>query len=110
MTLGQEFEKQAAQYLQSQGLKLVGQNINYKFGEIDLVMKEANQWVFVEVKYRSTLQFGGALAAISQAKKMKIIRAVEAYVQQHNIKQSYRIDVIAFEGQQLHWLKNAITA
>lgn len=110
ITLGQVYEKQAAQYLIEQGLEFVASNIRYTFGEIDLVMRQGKTWVFVEVKYRRSGHYGGAIAAITKPKQLKLMRAVSAYVQQHKIKQDYRIDVIAIDNNDIHWLKNAITA
>ncbi len=72
--LGQQYEQLALQYLQQQGLKLVQQNFHCKTGEIDLVMREGATLVFVEVKYRASSAFGGALAAVSFSKQQKLLR------------------------------------
>ncbi len=65
MDLGQEGERLARRYLEQQGLTFVEQNVRYSFGELDLVMKQGSQWVFVEVKYRSPSRFGGALQSLT---------------------------------------------
>ena len=67
MTLGQQAESLAQGYLEQQGLTFVERNVRYPFGEIDLIMRHKKYWVFVEVKYRSANQFGGAIQALSKA-------------------------------------------
>ena len=60
--LGQEAETFAAQLLIDQGLILIEKNVNFKVGEIDLIMKDQDSLVFVEVKRRKQDNFGGAHA------------------------------------------------
>ncbi|GGI92584.1 YraN family protein [Shewanella gelidii] len=104
---GQQGEALAKSYLIQQGLSFIAQNVRYSFGEIDLVMLDGEQMVFVEVKYRRSTQFGGALQALS-AKQMKRIRQAAAHYQQLNhINQPVRLDVIAIDGTEIHWLPNA---
>ena len=66
-SLGDIKEQQAKEYLQTQGLQFVEQNFNCKLGEIDLIFSDpkANILVFVEVKFRSSDQFGGAAASVT---------------------------------------------
>ena len=73
MTSGELAEQQAREYLQQQGLIFVTANVRYKFGEIDLIMKQQQTLVFVEVKYRQSQAFGGAINALS-AKQIHRIR------------------------------------
>ena len=54
------FETLAKQYLEQQGLSFVGRNINGRFGELDLIMKDQAQLVFVEVKARSAGRYAAA--------------------------------------------------
>lgn len=110
---GQQFELLALQYLQQQGLTLVQQNFQCKAGEIDLIMRDAAQLVFVEVKYRASSAFGGAAAAVTAAKQQKLIRAARWYLQQQGQSAAAcRFDVVAIDGQQpyqYNWIRNAIT-
>jgi putative endonuclease len=104
------FETLALQYLQAQGLTFVGRNIAGRFGELDLVMKDQAQLVFVEVKYRKSLAYGGPLAAVTASKQQKLRLTATAYLQQHAPKAYARFDVIAISGEtpyHLEWLKNA---
>ena len=111
--LGQLYEKLALAYLQQQGLQLVQQNFQCKAGEIDLVMRDHDCLVFVEVKYRASAAYGGALAAVTRSKQQKLLRAVQYYQQLHRLtQQPCRIDVLAIEGQapyQYNWLQNAFS-
>ena len=111
--LGQLYEQLAMTYLQRQGLQLVQQNYQCKAGEIDLVMRDSTTLVFVEVKYRASTAFGGAIAAVTAAKQQKLLRASRWYLQQHKLSDTAcRLDVLAIEGQppyQYQWIKNAIT-
>lgn len=111
--LGLLYEQLAVDYLLQQGLQLVQRNFQCKVGEIDIIMRDGNCLVFVEVKYRASRAFGGAAAAVTASKQQKLLRACRWYLQQHRLtEQPCRLDVMAIEGQppyQYQWIKNAIT-
>ncbi|MBW8184504.1 YraN family protein [Shewanella nanhaiensis] len=104
---GQAGEKLAMNYLAERGLNFVEANVRYKFGEIDLIMKDGKEWIFIEVKYRSKAQYGGALNALSPAQIGRLRRAAEHYIQIHKIDAVCRFDLIAIDAGQIHWLPNA---
>ncbi len=110
---GDAYEKMAKHHLQKQGLKFIAQNVNFKGGEIDLIMEDGAQLVFIEVRFRQNKQFGGAAASVAHKKQQRIILAAQLYLQKHfgNRPPSCRFDVVAFDGKkgdsQLTWLKNA---
>ncbi|MDR2220257.1 MAG: YraN family protein [Methylobacillus sp.] len=111
MTLknGAAAEQLAATWLQRQGLKLLTANYHCRFGEIDLVMRDGKQTVFVEVRLRSHGAFGGAAASITPAKQQKLIRAAEHYLMQHGLT-SCRFDAVLLDElstDSIVWLKNA---
>ncbi|KKO49036.1 hypothetical protein VT06_08600 [Arsukibacterium sp. MJ3] len=110
---GEYYEQLALAYLQQQQLTLVCRNFQCKAGEIDLVMRQSSQLVFIEVKYRASNAFGGALAAVTPAKQKKLLRAVRWYLQQHGGQdQACRIDVLAIEGREpfhYNWVQNAFS-
>ncbi|MCU4676667.1 YraN family protein [Catenovulum sp. 2E275] len=110
--LGQDYEKAAARYLTKQGLTTLEYNFNCKLGEIDLICRENDTLVFVEVRFRKNSQYGGASASISVQKQNKVKKAAQFYLQQHNINLNHcaiRFDVVTIEGQisNLNWIKNA---
>ncbi|MGL5048632.1 MAG: YraN family protein [Shewanella sp.] len=107
MTLGQQAELQAQRYLEQQGLTFVERNVRYPFGEIDLVMRHHSHWVFVEVKYRSANQYGGALQALSSAQIKRIRKAANHYLQRNRLDVPCRFDVIAMEAEHIDWLVDA---
>ena len=107
MTLGQQAESLAQGYLEQQGLIFVERNVRYPFGEIDLVMRHKHHWVFVEVKYRSANQFGGAIQALSKAQIGRIRMAASHYLQSHKLDVPCRFDVVAIEDTQIQWLVDA---
>lgn len=107
MILGQAAETLTQSHLEQQGLTFVERNVRYPFGEIDLVMRHKNHWVFVEVKYRSATQYGGALQAVSKAQIGRIRLAASHYLQIHRLDVPCRFDVVAIEGHQIHWLVDA---
>ena len=110
---GFEAEKLAAIFLTNHGLKLVVQNYHCRYGEIDLIMKDAKTLVFVEVKLRSNNQFGGAAVSITPQKQQKLILTAQHYLQtQAQIidEPACRFDAILMNKadlQHIEWIRNA---
>jgi len=111
---GQITEQFAENFLIKKGLTLVDKNYHCRQGEIDLIMLEGDTYVFIEVKYRKSTSFGGAIAAISASKQKKIKHCVTFYLQQAGLNEyntPCRVDVVALEGNinqpAVTWLKNA---
>jgi putative endonuclease len=108
-SLGSEAEKLAAQFLQQQGLTLISSNFHCRYGEIDLIMRDAKTLVFVEVRLRSHEAFGGAASSITLAKQQKLIRTAEYYMQTHG-DHACRFDAILMRKaalQDIEWIRNA---
>ena len=109
---GEFYELEAEHYLSQQGLTPVERNFWCKLGEIDLIMKDQQTWVFIEVKYRKGLQYGGANAAFTKQKQQRLHRAISVYIQQHQLQNSpLRVDFMAINGQnpyQFNWFKNVL--
>ncbi|MBY5923212.1 YraN family protein [Ferrimonas balearica] len=105
---GKEAERQASRYLQQQGLTHVAQNVQCRFGELDLIMRQGDTLVFVEVKYRRAGGFGGAIAAVTPQKQQKLRLTANWYLQQQGLSQSpCRFDVLAIDGDTINWIQNA---
>ncbi|MBY5992107.1 YraN family protein [Ferrimonas balearica] len=105
---GQLAEQRAQRYLESQGLKALAQNVHGRFGELDLVMLDHPVVVFVEVKFRRSSGFGGALGAVTAEKQRKLRLTAEGYLQQQGWSQRpCRFDVLALDGNDINWIKNA---
>lgn len=105
---GRDGEDQALSFLSRQGLVLVERNFRCRGGEIDLIMREGNKLVFVEVRSRGSGSFGGAASSVTSGKRARLILAAQVFLQQLRSIPACRFDVIAFEGEQISWLKNAI--
>lgn len=120
---GQLFERKAEQLLIKNGLVLVSRNYHCRYGEIDLIMTDADALVFVEVRYRKNEHFGSASASVTPAKQKKIILTAQHYLQQHRWTDKYncRFDVVGInpspllnsltpkEPYALEWIKDAFS-
>jgi putative endonuclease len=109
LSIGQQAEQLALQYLQQQGLKLCQRNFRGRFGEIDLVMRDANTLVFIEVRLRKITAFGGAEGSITASKQKKIQLTASQYLQRYG-EQPCRFDTILMQQldlQSIVWVKNA---
>lgn len=96
---GSQGEQQALEYLIKKGYKFIDKNWHYsKNAEIDLIMQDKKTLVFVEVKSRTTTNFGHPFEAITQNKIKNIKLAIQAYLIEHakDFKtENFRIDGIA---------------
>lgn len=106
---GQAAETRALAYLQQQGMQLVERNFSCRFGEIDLIMREQQTVVFVEVRQRSSAQFGGAAASVTAAKQGKLWRTAEVFLRRYTTLPSCRFDLIAIQDGDWNWIRNIIT-
>jgi putative endonuclease len=89
-------EDLAAHYLQRRGYEILARNVRTEYGEIDLIARERDMLVFVEVKARRTQAFGWPEAAVGTGKQSRLLTACRAYLQAHpDPLAESRIDVIA---------------
>jgi putative endonuclease len=105
---GAAAEDDALEYLQRQGLSLVERNFRCKGGEIDLIMRDRQALVFVEVRKRADARHGGAAASVTARKQARLIIAAQVFLQRYRDLPACRFDVIAIDGKELNWMKNAI--
>lgn len=103
---GRDWERVALRHLKRQGLALVETNFSCKGGEIDLIMRDGDCLVFVEVRQRAGTTHGGAAASITPAKLRRVVRAAQVYLLRLPKTPACRIDVVAIDGEQLEWLRN----
>ena len=89
-------------------MQLVEANFRCKGGEIDLILRDGEQLVFVEVRQRAASRHGGAAASITPAKIRRLVVAAETYLLRYTRLPPCRFDVIAIDGEQLDWLRDAI--
>ncbi|MBX3709334.1 MAG: YraN family protein [Gammaproteobacteria bacterium] len=113
--LGKQAEREASKFLQAKGLRLLEQNYHCRYGEIDLIMHDQHDIVFVEVRSRSRTDFGKASETVNKNKQKKLIKTATHFLQtkQWWYKVNSRFDIIAIHyesgKQQLEWIKNAFS-
>ena len=97
-SLGKRGEAVAAQHLEKQGYILIERNYHTPYGEIDIVVRQKNSLVFVEVKTRASRSLGPPEISITPRKAEHMRHAAEYYYQQHpEEKGDLRIDVITVQ-------------
>ena len=106
---GQAAEVRALTYLQQQGLQLLERNFSCRCGEIDLIMRDQQVLVFIEVRQRSIALFGGAAASVTAAKQTRLWRTAEVYLQRYTALPRCRFDLIAIQGGELSWIRDIIS-
>ncbi len=112
---GASGEAVALEFLQSHGLDLIGRNYRCRGGEIDLVMLQQKTLVLIEVRYRSSNEFGGGAASVTWHKQRRLIVAAKHLLMKRADLRRYpaRFDVVAVspgaDGPQIDWIRNAFT-
>jgi putative endonuclease len=91
-------EKLAADFLKKRGYRILETNYRRPEGEIDIVARQKDSLVFVEVRTKGSRQFGTPEESITPTKKEKLKAMAYYYLQTHdNVPPSWRIDVVAVE-------------
>lgn len=110
-------EDSAAEFLKSQGYKILKCNYKNKMGEIDIIAKKGEDLVFAEVKTRSSAEFGTPAQAVTYNKKQRIINTAKWYVMENPTELNIRFDIIevfgiftgdSFEVENINHIQNAI--
>jgi putative endonuclease len=108
---GLSSENQAAEWLIERGFRILERNFTVKGGEIDLVCDDAGTLVFVEVRARTSNDYGTPVETISAAKRRRIILAAKLYLLTRKIdERACRFDVVAIEDGQVTHLPDAFDA
>ncbi len=96
--LGNAGERLAVRELQSRGMSIIASNYRCEAGEMDLIAREADALVFIEVKTRRGNRFGSPEDAVHPRKQQKLIAIAETYLQEQSLDDvDWRIDVVAIE-------------
>lgn len=108
-SVGTGKEEEAARFLAGCGLNVINRNYRNRFGEIDLIATDGEFTVFVEVKYRKTASSGHPEEAVDVNKARKISKIADYYRINKKLSDEapIRFDVVAIEGGQFRWYKNA---
>jgi len=113
--IGNEGEKIAENYLQELGYKIIKRKFHFgRIGEIDLIAKDDEVIVFVEVKARKSTEYGSGLEAITPTKRRNLVNVARGYLYVNNIENTYtRFDVISIDlskkPPKIEHIINAIT-
>lgn len=106
-------EQLAQAYLEENGLRVEARNYRCRFGEIDLVLRDTNTLVFVEVRYRARTDFGSGAETVNHAKRRRILTTAEHYLQRGALPHTpaCRFDVVSVSGSHqapfIDWIKDA---
>lgn len=111
---GNQAEDIACSHLTQNGLSFCVNNFQCKTGEIDLIMKDGDMLVFVEVRYRADTRLGTPLETITANKQKKLIRTANYFLQQHFGSRwpACRFDAVGITGElscdpKITWIQNA---
>ena len=117
-SLGDYYEQRAVELMVDSGLSLLERNFRGKTGEIDIVARDGEHLVFIEVRARSNRYFNSAAGSVNWRKQQRIVRTAQLFLQRRPKCASMpcRFDVIAFEPPQsgslpqIRWIRGAFTA
>ena len=114
-TIGNYGESQAAEFLKNNKYKIIEKNFSCKFGEIDIIAKDKNIVVFVEVKSRSNKKYGTPALAVNYYKRKNIIKAAKYYIMKNKLQNEFcRFDVVEIllenDDNNIRLIKNAFMA
>lgn len=110
---GDAAESAARAALVRAGLAPVAANVNFRCGELDLVMRDGATLVFVEVRYRRHVRYGGGAASVDARKRRRIARAAGLYLSRWRggPQPRCRFDVVEADGDpaapRVTWIKDA---
>ena len=107
-TLGVDGEMLVCAYVKQNGMEILERN--YRFGkeEIDIIARDGDTIAFIEVKSRTSVQFGRPEEAVTRTKQRTIAKVALAYIRQHRLFNSrVRFDVAAVLNGQIKYIKYA---
>lgn len=101
-------------YLQLKGHKLITKNYRCRYGEIDLIMTDNDDYVFIEVKSRASITFHNPLFSISTLKQQRIIKTSEHFLEKlghyQNLNVRYDVALVCLYPCSIDWIPNAFTS
>lgn len=109
---GRKGEEQAECFIKNAGLKIVARNVRVGCDEIDLIAKQDDTLIFIEVKTRASEDFGRPAVAVNLAKRHKLSRAAINFMKTHKLRPPYiRFDIVEVIGEkpEIRHIQNAFT-
>jgi putative endonuclease len=107
---GDAAEDAVAKHLTAAGCHVIARNARYRDGEIDLIARERDVLIFVEVRMRNSSRFGGAAVSVDLFKQKRIARAAQHWLLAHYGERwpACRFDVVSVDGDgTIEWIRNA---
>jgi putative endonuclease len=106
-------EEIAQRYLEEQNFRSLEQNWHCRYGELDLIMQEEDELVFVEVKTRRNNHVGYPEEMIDRGKVERLKKSAEQYIEQYDKQEMFwRFDIVAISGDtqnyQVHHIRDAL--
>ena len=115
--IGDDGEALALAHLTRQGLSLVQRNYRVargpaaRGGEIDLILRDRDgTLVFVEVRTRKSMAYGGAAGSVSATKQRRVVFAATCFLRTWPVPPPCRFDVVTIDGDRIDWIRAAFDA
>lgn len=108
--LGADAESRAASFLAGLGYEILERNFSCRMGELDIIARDGDTVVFVEVRSRSSLSYGLAQETVVAAKRRKLVKTAQLYAQARALDCPMRFDVVAFGPDGLEHFPDAFPA
>ena len=109
---GRKGEERAECFIKNAGLKIIARNVRVGCDEIDLIAKQDDTLIFIEVKTRASEDFGRPAAAVNLAKRRKLSRAAVSFMKKRKLRPPYiRFDIVEVIGEkpEIRHIQNAFT-
>lgn len=107
LNFGKEGEQLAVEHLKKKGYKIIERNYRTPFGEIDIIAKDRDYLVIIEVKRRASDIFGEPLLAVNKRKQLKLKKLALYYLKCLGKEYPIRFDVISIKGDAVEHIENA---
>ncbi len=105
--IGAAAEETACRHLRKLGYRIVARNWRTRLGEIDIVARDGDILVFVEVKARSSPGYGGPEAAVGPAKRRRLVSVARCFLSATRCELASRFDVVAIEEDEVRVVRDA---
>lgn len=107
--VGRKYEAIATNFLKEKGYEILENNWTSVLGELDIIAKDGNYIVFVEVKYRTSAKFGRPIEAITPHKLMKLRQNATLYLKKKKkLNNNVRFDAIEILGDEIRHIQNIL--
>ncbi|OOB79306.1 MAG: YraN family protein [Epulopiscium sp. Nuni2H_MBin003] len=105
--IGSMYEVKAEEYLEKKGYIILENNFRNRTGEIDIIAKDNEYIVFVEVKFRTNTKYGLPREAVNRVKQKNIINVAKFYIERKKLDSFFRFDVVEVFNNDIKHIINA---